>query len=386
MRSSRIWLGCALLTSMAVSCGGEEVGTPDNPVDIVFQSKWFPQAQFVGYYAAGGVPPGGSPSANVPVDENGHTFYEQEGLHLTVLPGGEVNPADAVAAGDAQFGTDWIANTVQKVEANDYQLRHIAQVFQRPGFEMVAEATSGITSYDDLAGRTVGVWDFGSEYPAQVCLRAHGLTSGLDDDLPAGQEPDVETIVYAFDPALVFPDQVDMASAMVYNELDQIVGLGYPLDELTRLPSADHGCGLLEDFIFTTQELLDTTNFEGSGLSGREIAARFLRATIRGWQWAIDPANRDQATSLVLDVCGDTCDGSGTRQDPAVHQRWQLDRVAELVQPGQLGEPEVTVGCLNRTDYDDTLRLLREVGFIREGTGEDLLRPDPLADAGITCP
>lgn len=372
------------ITLMAAGCA-PAAGTPENPVPVVFQSKWFPQAQFVGYYAAGGHPAGAEPSANVPLVD-GMTFYEAEGLDVTVLPGGDVNPAQAVASGDAHFGTDWIANMVRQVEENEYDLRHVAQVFQRPGFELVGQASSGITSFEDLSGRTIGAWDFGNEFPAQVCLRSHGLTSSLDEDLPAGQEPDVQTISYAFDPALVFPDQVEMASAMVYNELDQVVGLGYPLDTLVRLQAAEEGCGLLEDFVFTTQRLLDETSFEGSGISGAEIAQRFVRATVRGWLWAIDPANRDQATALVLDLCGDTCQGSGSRQSPDVHQRWQLERVSELVQPSQLGDAAVTVGCLNRADYDETLRLLREVGFVREGSGDDLLRPEVIEGAGIDCP
>ena len=372
------------VTLVSIGCSPAP-GTPENPVPVVFQSKWFPQAQFVGYYAAGGHPPGEALSDSVPL-ERGLTFYELEGLDVTVLPGGAVNPAEEVATGNAHFGTDWTANMIRQVEENDYPLRHIAQIFQRPGFEMVGLRSSGITSYADLSGRTIGVWDFGNEFPAQVCLRAHGLTSTLDADLPAGQTPDVETVAYAFDPALVFPDQVEMASAMVYNELDQIVGLGHALDTLVRLPTAEAGCGLLEDFIFTTQGLLDAESFEGTGISGREIAQRFLRATLRGWLWAIDPANRDQATALVIDLCGDTCQGSGSRQSAEVHQRWQLERVSELVQPGQLGEPEVTVGCLDRGDYDETLRLLREMGFVREGTGDDLLRPELLTEAGIACP
>ncbi|HBQ19023.1 MAG TPA: hypothetical protein DEF51_50490, partial [Myxococcales bacterium] len=115
-------------------------------------------------------------------------------------------------------------------------------------------------------------------------------------------------------------------------------------------------------------------------------AERFIRATLRGWRWVLEEGNREQATELVLALCGDTCDGSGSRQDPRVHQTWQLERVSELVQPGLLGEAEVTPGCLDRAAYDDTLRLLRDVGFVREGSGDDLLRPEVLEGAGVTCP
>ena len=124
-----------VLAAGAIGCdgGGGAVGTPENPVRIVFQSKWFPQAQFAGYYAAGGHADGASAGPMVPRDD-GFTFYEQEGLDVVVLDGGGVNPSQAVATGEAHFGTDWIANMVREVEENDHQLRHIAQIFQRPGF------------------------------------------------------------------------------------------------------------------------------------------------------------------------------------------------------------------------------------------------------------
>src|SRR5699024_9293247 len=114
-----------------------------------------------------------------------------------------------------------------------------------------------------------------------------------------------EAVVYAFDPALVFPDEVDAASAMTYNELDQIIGLGFPLDVLNVLDPADIGADLLEDMIFVNNSVLASADFKGSGLSGREIAERFVRATIRGWEYA--GANQAEATQIVLAQCGDTC-------------------------------------------------------------------------------
>jgi NitT/TauT family transport system substrate-binding protein len=374
----------------AVSLGliacGDDGGATSDTIEVTFQSKWFPQAQFAGYYAAGGHPPDVAASDRVPMTEEMLSFYEAEGLDVTILPGGDVNPSQEVAEDRADFGTDWIANLVAQVEQNDYDLVHLAQVYQRPGFELVALQSSGFTGIEDFQDRSVGVWDFGNEFPAQVCLSQAGLTTSLDEDLPPGQPPDVETVTYAFDPNGVFPEMVDVASAMSYNELNQVVGLGYSLDMLDRFPSADNGCGLLEDFIFARQSLLDDPNFKDSGVSGREVARRFLRATVRAWEWMVAEENRTQARDIVLDFCGDTCSGS-MGQSAEDHQSWQVDRVAELVQPGLLeGESMRTVGCLDMDDYNATLSRLQTVGFIREGTGANILRPDVLNEAGISCP
>jgi NitT/TauT family transport system substrate-binding protein len=351
---------------------------------VVFQSKWFPQAQFAGYWVAGGHLPGQAPSSQVPT-EGGRNFYAQEGLDVTILDGGSVNPAVQVGEGHADFGTDWIANMLVQRQAKQLDLVHIAQIFQLPAYAFVARHASGLKTIADFTGKRVGVWAFGNEFPAEVCFRAHGLT-------------EVRTTVYAFDPALVFPDQVDVASAMLYNELHQIIGLGLPLEHLSIIAAAGHACGLLEDFLFTTRALLQSDNWKGTGLSGRELAQRFVRATLKAWQWAIH--NQAQAVQVVLDFCGVTCRGSGAAQDPLTHQTWQMARVAEMVQPALLTNThlralfgltatpaQVTLGCLNLQDYARTVHLLEQIKLVSEGTGDprQVVRFDILDAIGVQC-
>ncbi|CAN5500602.1 hypothetical protein BH24DEI1_BH24DEI1_19980 [soil metagenome] len=211
-------LGCCLLLGLAPAAFAQDL------VPVCFQSKWFPQAQFAGYFVA---------------QEKG--FYAEEGLEVTILDGGNVNPSVQVASGNCDFGTDWIANMLVQREAG-LELMQIAQIFQRSGYRLVALADSGIEEFGDLAGRRVGVWGFGNEFAAEVIFAAQDLSSNLD---PTVTNPDVDTVVYAFDPALVFPDEVEVASAMTYNELNQIVGLGYGLGTLSVLDPADIGAGLL---------------------------------------------------------------------------------------------------------------------------------------------
>jgi NitT/TauT family transport system substrate-binding protein len=330
MRSKHLTL--ALLTLALLTAA-----TAQNLVPVVFQSKWFPQAQFAGYFVA--------------IDKG---YYAEEGLSVTVLDGGNVNPTVQVASGNADFGTDWIANMLVQREQG-LNVVQIAQVYQDSGYRLVALRDSGITSFGDLAGRRVGVWAFGNEFVTQAVFAAEGLTSDLD---PTVTNPDVRAIVYAFDPALVFPDQVDAASAMTYNELDQIIGLGYGLESLSVLNPADIDAQLLEDLIFTRPDVLANPNFKGSGLSGREVAERFVRATLRGWQYAVE--NQNEAVFIVLGYCGDTCAGSGSTQSPLIHQTWQMARVAELVRP----TPGTTLGEISRESFERSVALLNQVGLL----------------------
>ena len=323
-------------------------------VDVCFQSKWFPQAQFAGYFVA-----------------QAKGFYEEEGLNVTILDGGNVNPTVQVASGNCDFGTDWIANMLNQ-RAQGLEVTQIAQIYQKSGYRLVALKDSGIEQFPDLAGQTVGVWSFGNEFAAQAIFNIEGMTSNLD---PTVTDPDVNTVVYAFDPALVFPNEVDAASAMTYNELDQIVGLGYGLDALNVLDPADIGASLLEDLIFTTPDLLASEDFKGSGMSGKEVAERFLRATIKGWQYAVD--NQAEAVDIVISQCGDTCNGSGSTQSPQVHQTWQMARVAELVKPN----PDTQIGALDKEAFDRSVALLVKVGQIPDPVTFDEVVDTSIYDA-----
>lgn len=166
---------------------------------------------------------------------------------------------------------------------------------------------------------------------------------------------------------------------MVYNEVNQIVGLGHDLNQLQRFAASDLGCGLLEDFIFTTTGLLEEADFKGTGVSGREVAERFVRASVRGWEWAA--ANEAEAVGVVLDYCGETCAGSGSTNSNEVHQTWQMQQVNALVAP----EGGASVGCLDLSAFDGTIERLTEINFIREGTGREIIDSEVATGAGLSC-
>ncbi len=100
-------------------------------------------------------------------------------------------------------------------------------------------------------------------------------------------------------------------------------------------------------------------------MSGREVAERFLRASIRGWEYAVE--NQEEAVSIVLESCGDTCAGSGSTQSPQIHQTWQMARVAELVKP----EDDTTVGAMDEDAFEQSVALLQQVGLIADDVSYD---------------
>ena len=140
MTTARWWRLAALLAAMLlalVACGGDDEGDDAGggggseeagelqPVTV--QLKWVTQAQFAGYYAA--------------LEEG---FYEDEGLDVTIRPGGpDIVPEQVVLGGQAEFGLNWLDNTLATRDQGG-QIVNIAQVFARSGMTEITWADSGL--------------------------------------------------------------------------------------------------------------------------------------------------------------------------------------------------------------------------------------------------
>jgi len=285
-------LALALVPATAAQDGLDEVS-------LVL--KWVPQAQFAGYYAA-----------------RDQGFYEAMGLDVTIVAAGvDINPQQLVASGEAQFGIDWMGNLLATREAGQ-DVINIAQIYQRSGMRQITWADSGITSFEDLGGKTVGVWPGGNRFPTDAALTKAGFDPTNPDDVNVvGQE---------FDMNAFLNHDIDAASAMTYNELAQVLEFVdgdtfpvYTLDDLTVLDFNEYGTAMLEDGIFVNAGWLAEEGNE-------ELATRFLAASFEGWIYC-----RDNADSCVESVLaeGPTL-GVG-------HQNWQMNEVNKLIWPSENG-------------------------------------------------
>ncbi len=331
-------LTAALAGAVMVSQG--QAQSMKKPVAVKLQLKWFPQAQFAGYFAA-----------------QARGYFKEEGLEVTLLPAGDANPVNAVVSGAADFGTTWITDFLVNREKGQ-KIVHIAQMFQKSGFTLVSLGSSNIKTVADLKGKKIGVWPGGNEYPVVALAKKNGLSTSLDSSVAS---PDITAVTYPFDPALVFPDKVDAVSAMTYNEVNQIVGLGYPLGKLNVMRLSDMGVNLLEDLMFAPEKVLNERNFKGSGMSGREIATKLIKASIKGWNWAVQ--NQGAAVDIVIPKCGNTCKGSGGI-DARDHQTWQMKEIAKLYYSG--ATLKGFAGYLDPKVYNENVKLLTDLGVLKK--------------------
>ncbi len=258
---------------------------------VTLQLKWVTQAQFAGYYVA---------------KDKG--FYTEEGIDITIKAGGpDVAPEQVIAGGGADVIVDWMGGALAARDKG-VGLVNIAQPFKKSGLLMICPKDGPVQTEADFKGHTLGVWFFGNEYPFYAWMNKLGIpTEGGTDG--------VNVLKQSFDVEPLIQKQADCISVMTYNELGQAIDAGYTLDKLVVFNYTDMGNDLLEDGLYAMEEKLADPAFA-------DKMVRFVRASQKGWQYAIE--HPEEAAQIVIDN-----DESGAQT--LDHQLYMMGEVAKLV-------------------------------------------------------
>ncbi|NNU79490.1 ABC transporter substrate-binding protein [Halovulum dunhuangense] len=278
---------------------------------VTLQLKWVTQAQFAGYYVA---------------KDKG--FYEEENLEVTIKPGGpDIAPEQVIAGGGADVITTWMAAGLAARERG-VPLVNIAQPFKTGGLQLTCLKETGVETPEDFAGRTLGVWFFGNEYPFYAWMAKLGLeTDGADDN-------GVTVLKQAFNVDPLLQGQADCISTMTYNEYGQVLDAGYTADDLVNFNYLEQGIGMLEDGLYVLEDSLEDPAFA-------DKMVRFVRASMKGWKYAAE--NPEEAAQIVVD--NDT-----TGAQTLAHQTYMMSEVAKLTAGSN--------GALDPADYEQTVATL----------------------------
>ena len=280
--------------------------------EFTLQLKWVTQAQFAGYYYA---------------LENG--YYEEEGLNVTINPGGpDVNPIQVLIGGGADATVEWLGNPLATREAGT-PIVNIAQFYTRSGLGLTCPASTGIAAPQDLAGHKVGTWFFGNEYPTFAFLNNLGFSY-------EGESPDVEVVKVGFNVDPLLNGEVDCITTMTYNEYYQILEAGFAPEDLVVFQYEDYDASVLEDGLYTLESSLEDPETH-------DKLVRFVRASIRGWTDAA--ADPEGAVDAVL-----ANDETGLSQSME-KQIYGMEQVAKLV----AGD---TVGYLDPDAFEQSVDVL----------------------------
>ena len=282
--------------------------------DVTLQLKWVTQAQFAGYYVA---------------KDKG--FYDEEGLNVTIKPGGpDIAPAQVIAGGGADVVLDWMPSALASREKG-LALVNIAQPFKSSGMMLTCRKDAGVSSPADFAGKTLGVWFFGNEYPFLSWMSKLGLATD-------GSDGGVTVLKQGFNVDPILQGQAACVSTMTYNEYWQIIDAGLSPDDLVVFKYEDQGVATLEDGMYVLEDNLKDAAFE-------DKMVRFVRASMKGWKWA--EANPNDAAMIVLDN-----DATGAQTEE--HQTRMMGEIAKLTAGSN--------GALDPADYERTVESLMSGG------------------------
>lgn len=265
---------------------------------LTLQLKWVTQAQFAGYYVA---------------KDKG--FYKEVGLDVNVKAGGpDINPSQVIAGGGADVIVDWMPSALATREKG-VPLVNIAQVFKRSGMQLTCRKDSGIAKPADFKGRTLGVWFSGNEYPFLSWMDKLGYktTGGADG---------VKVLKQGFNVDPLLQKQADCISTMTYNEYWQVIDAGLKPEQLVIFKYEDQGVSTLEDGLYTTEKALADPKMA-------EKLARFVKASLKGWDYAVK--HQAEAVKIVLKN-----DASGAQTEK--HQTRMMAEVAKLVEGADMGK------------------------------------------------
>jgi NitT/TauT family transport system substrate-binding protein len=299
-----------LLTGAALAAFALAVPAAQAADEVKLQLQWVTQAQFAGYYVA---------------LEKG--YYEEEGLDVTILPGGpDIAPPQVLAGGGADAMLNWMPSALAAREKG-LPVVNIAQPFKSSGLMLTCWKDTGITGPQDFKGKTIGVWFFGNEYPFLSWMSQEGIST-------EGGADGVTVLKQGFNVDPLIQRQADCISTMTYNEYGQVLDAGVSEDELVTFKYEDMGVATLEDGIWVLEENLKDPAF-------KEKMVKFVRASMKGWKYAEE--NPDEAAEIVLEN-----DETGAQTE--AHQKRMMGEIAKLTAGSD--------GSLDEADFQRTVDTL----------------------------
>jgi NitT/TauT family transport system substrate-binding protein len=144
MSPNRSTLRLAVLASLAIPLlSGCHAHPPDTSglVPVAFQTDWYPQPEHGGFY-----------------DALAKGYYRDEGLNVTILPGGPYASTGAlVASGKIQFAMDSSDHVLEAIANTDEPIVAIGATMQSDPQGVMVHADSPVKTWADLNGHAVAL-------------------------------------------------------------------------------------------------------------------------------------------------------------------------------------------------------------------------------------
>jgi len=239
-------------------CSLPLLAEPDQPVEKVsLQLKWLHAFQFAGYYAA---------------KEKG--FYAEENLDVNIrqrIPG--VSNIEQVLNGEAQYGVAESGLLLERLKGKPVVM--LASIFQHNPLVLLTLKQSGIVSPYELPGKRV-MNDLSDDAPLLAMYYETGITP--DKFTRVDQTSNINDLING---------KVDAFSAYLTNQVYYLKQKGI---EFNIIDPRNYGIDFLGDNLFTTEQEIN---------QHQERVQRFLRASLKGWEYALK--HPEEVIQIILD-------------------------------------------------------------------------------------
>lgn len=273
--------------------------------DINLQLKWKHQAQFAGHYVA---------------IEKG--FYEDLGMKVNPIPFDfKESVVDAVVSGKADFATG-SADEIIFARAKGIPIKAIAIIYRINPTVAFSLKKSGITKPQDFVGKKVGI-----EKSANIQYLYSAMMSKLNID-----RTKITEIPVGYDAKELLEGKVDVSTGYITNEPNLVKEAG---QDVNTILMADYGVDMYADVLFTTEKMINTNP---------DLVARFVQATIKGWQYALE--NEEEAVDMTLKYATNS---------NIIHELSMLHNSAPLIHTGT-----APLGYMDQSGWEKAQNILVE--------------------------
>ncbi|MFH0978171.1 MAG: ABC transporter substrate-binding protein [Candidatus Woesearchaeota archaeon] len=300
-----IWL--AILIILLIGCEHDQKQLQQ----VTLKLKWINHAQFAGNYVA---------------EEKG--FYAEEGLKVKFEPFTFEEPTiEAVANKKADFGITG-ADELVVARSKGLRLKAFAVIYKINPVCAYSLKESGITKPEDFMGRTVGL-ERGTnvELLYRVMLKKLGINRSK-----------IREITIGYDAKELLNGTTDISTGYIINEPRLAEAEG---KNVSIIMMADYGANIYADVLFTRDDMIE---------NNPKIVQGFLRATLKGWQYAIE--NNKEAAAITL------------KYAPGRNLEYELETLRISIPLINTGDSYL--GTMKKSNWDYIYRILREENLTGE--------------------
>ena len=273
--------------------------------EVVFNTSWYPQAQFAGYFVAA---------------QKG--FYEKYGIKTKfIFSDFETTVDENLTDGKADLGIMWLHEGILAHNKNK-NLINIAQLMDSSNILIVARSKNI---------RSIGIW---KPYVKFLETYIHKELSDTIEVVPLrdGNEAFIQ-------------GAVDAVTVMEYNELNKLIENGIDRKDLYIYKLSDLGLLLPEDGMYCRRSFYE---------QNQKLCEDFIKASLEGWRYAFQ--NIDEA----VEICFKFIKGSNYYTNVSI-QKLMLNSIKNIVGINKLDKDDLQ---LNKESFERAVKFLIRNGLI----------------------